>query len=302
LINKKSGSYKRKILLLIKLSLILVLGHVLIRTVVMPQRVGETLVPNSAGGSESAVQAETTVAPYNSTPDYSAVLERDLFGSRVSALPAEEAAPAEDRVVSPQPTESDLGIALIGTVAGSPAISRAIIKDTTTNVVGHYRTGDKVLTASIESIEKDKVVLLDRGRTVVLSQGAPEPASEVAANTRTTAPAKPPRTVAVASPPKRATTFADKLRHTAAMLPKATVEAHSVEGEVDGLKVTDLGNIAGAEDIGLRDGDVIRAINGHRLSSKQKAFQIAMKARSQADLSVELMRDNKIKKFSLPLK
>jgi type II secretory pathway component PulC len=56
------------------------------------------------------------------------------------------------------------------------------------------------------------------------------------------------------------------------------------------------------EDLGLRDGDVIRAINGHRLSSKQKAFQIAMKARSQAALSVELQRDNKIKKFSLPLK
>jgi len=86
------------------------------------------------------------------------------------------------------------------------------------------------------------------------------------------------------------------------LLPKATVEPHSVAGEVEGLRVTDLDNIGGAQDLGLRDGDVIRAINGHRLDSKQKAFQIAMKARSQATLSVELMRDNKIKTFSLPLR
>lgn len=302
MINKKSGTHKRKILLLIKLALVLVLGHVIIRTVVMPQGVGETLAPNTAGGRENAVPVETAVAPDKSTPDYSAVLERDLFGSRVSALPAEESAPVDSRVISPLLTQSDLGIALIGTVAGSPAISRAIIKDTKTNVVGHYRTGDKVLTASIESIEKDRVILLDRGRTVVLSQGFPEPASEVVASVPTTVQATP-RTVAVAAAaPKPMATFADKLRHTAAMLSKATVKAHSVEGEVEGLRVTDLGKIAGAEDLGLRDGDVIRSINGHQLSSKQKAFQIAMKARSQADLSVELMRGNKITKFSLPLK
>ena len=66
--------------------------------------------------------------------------------------------------------------------------------------------------------------------------------------------------------------------------------------------MTDLENIDGAKDLGLREGDVIRAINGQRLDSKQKAFQIAMKARSQATLSVELMRDNEIKTFSLPLR
>jgi len=274
LINRKPRTHRRKILLVTKLMLVLILGHVIIKTTVMPQRVGEIFAPNLAGGGENAAAVEAAVVGDNPAPDYSEIFERDLFGSRVSALRGEQSVPVDDDS-SVLPSEDELEIALLGTVAGSPAISRAIIKNLETNVLGQYKTGETVLTASIESIEKDRIVLLHRGRRKVLY---------------------------LRNPPRPVATFADRLRHTAMLLPKATVEPHSVAGEVEGLRVTDLDNIGGAQDLGLRDGDVIRAINGHRLDSKQKAFQIAMKARSQATLSVELMRDNKIKTFSLPLR
>ena len=296
-------THRRRFLLVIKIMLVLILGHVIIRTTVMPQRVGETFAPNSAGGGENAAAVETAVAGDNPAPDYSEIFERDLFGSRVSALHPDQSVPADNGASSALPTEDELEIALLGTVAGSPAISRAIIKDLETNVLGQYKTGETVLTASIESIEKDRIVLLHRGRRKVLYLRTPESGRGESDNAQATLQANAPQSSVGASPrPRPVATFADKLRHTAMLLPKATVEPYSVAGEVEGLRVTDLENIGGAQDLGLRDGDVIRAINGHQLNSKQKAFQIAMKARSQATLSVELMRDNRIRTFSLPLR
>lgn len=305
MIKNKGITHNRKVLLVIKLVLVLVLGHVVIKTAVMPRDVRESLAPSSAGGSE--VQPVAAADPVSDlpAPDYSAIFARDLFGSRVGTPVVGEPEPAADAGKFVAPSEDDLDIALIGTVAGSPAFSRAIIKDLDTNVLGLYKTGDRVLTASIEKIERNRVILRHRGRLKVLSQHNPDvrPADPGKAQPTLQASAPGPGPAAPAPMPKAvATSTAGRLRQTAMMLTKATVEPHAVEGEVDGLKVSDLDGIEGADSLGLKDGDVIRAINGHRLNSKQKAFQIAMKARSQPTLNVELMRDSKIETFSLPLR
>ncbi|UCF13980.1 MAG: hypothetical protein JSW59_11260 [Phycisphaerales bacterium] len=304
MINKKSKTNRRKVLLIIKLALVLALGHVIIKTAVMPQRARVTLSPNTAGGSENHTAVNLPAVSDAPAPDYSAILERDLFGGRDTESNQAKALADERVVIAPQSEDDELGIALLGTVAGSPVVSRAIIKDLKTNVLGQYRTGDTIQTASIHSIEKDRVVLLHRGRRKVLDLRAKEFAASEAGSGRSTATvqAKASEQAGIKPPMRPLNAFADKIRHTAIMLPKAKVEPHCVAGEVEGLRISDLDNIGGAEDLGLRDGDVIRAVNGHRLNSKQKAFQIAMKARSQAALDIELMRDDEIKKFSLPLK
>lgn len=301
MISKKNKTYERKILLFIKLALVLALGHVVIKTAITPQNARLKLPPNSAGGSEKTTTFEKPSASRAEVRDYSAILKRDLFGGQGKAAEAKGPVVENSAVSVPQSEDDELGIALIGTIAGSPALSRAIIKDIETNVLGQYKTGDTVQSASIQSIEKDRVVLLHNGRRKVLAQEfkANEGAGVRAAKT---VQANAPKTVKIKKPVKPLDTFADKLKSAAMMLPKAKVEPHSVAGEVDGLRISDLDNIEGAKDLGLKEGDVIRAINGHRLNSKQKAFQIAMKARSQAALDIELMRDDEIRKFSLPLK
>jgi type II secretion system protein C len=302
LTTKKGRAQKRKALLAVKLTLALVLGHVIVRTTLTPQHSGETLAANVADCRDEKTAVEAPVVPDGPAPDYSAIVERDLFGSHVSSSKAVESAPPDHGVGSVQPSDDELRIALLGTVAGSPAVSRAIIKDTETNVLGQYKTGDTVLTASIESIEKDRIVLLHRGQRRIVTLHAKESAPEAAAGARVAVRANVSKPVRVAPSPKPRMTFADKFRRAAIMLPKASVESHTVQGKVEGLRLTDLENIEGVEDLGLREGDVIRAINGHCLDSKQKTFQIAMKARTQEALSVELMRDNKIRNFSLPLR
>ena len=305
MISKKVRTNKRKVLLLIKLALVLALGHVIIKTAIVPQQSRVSLSPNAADGSENKTVANLPIVSDAPAQDYTAILKRDLFGVRNTRSSQAQSLPTDKRFdVAPKSEDEELGIALFGTVAGSPAISRAIIKDLKTNVLRHYKTGDKIQTASIESIEMDRVVLLHKGRRKVLDLRTKEFAASEMDNSSSAAPVQVNafKPGGIKPPEKTLNTFADKLRHTAVMLPKAKVEPHSVAGEVDGLRISDLDNIEGAEDLGLREGDVIRAINGHRLNSKQKAFQIAMKARSQAALNIELMRDDEIKKYSLPLK
>jgi len=298
----RKRTHKLRVWLIFKLMLVLMLGHVIMRTTLMPRHAGEMFAPNSAGGGENPAAVEAAVVGDNPLPDYSEIFERDLFGSRVSVPRGDQSMP-DDGANSVLPSEDELAIALLGTVAGSPAISRAIIKDLETNAFGQYKTGQTVLTASIESIEKDRIVLLHEGRRKVLYLRNPEFERGDSDNAQTTLQANAPQPPVDASPsPKLVATLTDRLRHTVTLLAKATVEPYSVSGEVEGLRITDLENIEGAKDLGLREGDVIRAINGQRLDSKKKALQTAMKARSQATLSVELMRDNKIETFSLPLR
>jgi len=187
-------------------------------------------------------------------------------------------------------------------VAGSPEISRAIIKDLKTNVLDVYKTGDTIVTAYVESIEKDGIVLLHQGQRRKINlrikeskkQDTDNPEVSMAKNTTQPVEAHP----AAKSNP----TFTDKLRYAATMIPKVNMEPHTIDGQVEGLRITGLENIKGAEDLVLENGDVIRAVNGQRLDSKQKAYQISMKARSQAAMNIEFMRDNKTKAFSFPLR
>jgi len=294
--------YKYKALLVIKLALILVLGYVIVRTVLMPQNIGETFVPKSAFGNENiTTTTEAASFPDTSVQDYSIIVEQDIFGSRASLLEMDESLQGDKSAGPADSAEEELSIALLGTVAGNPEISRAIIKDLESNVLSLCKTGDMIVTASIESIEKDAVVLIHQGQRKMLNLGNRESKRHDADNAKV-ALAKKATRADENNPSAKPQTFVDKLRDTAMMLPEAVVEPYAIDGQVEGLKITGLENIKEAKDIGLKNGDVVRAVNGHRLTSKQKAYQISMKARSQTTLNVELLRKNKIKTFSFSLR
>lgn len=313
--------YKHEALLVIKLALVLILCYVVIRTVLMPQHTGEIFEPSSAAGTDNitAVVRKDSIgepASFPDTPvdDYSVIVEQDIFGSSLRTNKSLQG----DNVVGPAlSAEEELGIALLGTVAGSQEISRAIIKDLKTNELSLYKTGDTVATPSwkgsstahIESIEKDVVVLLHQGQRKILNLGTRESAARHpvdkrhdADNAQGALSRNAAQAVETNLPAKSLTTVGDKLSDIEIMLTKAVIEPYTIDGQVEGLKITGLENIRGAEDLGLKNGDIIRTVNGHRLTSKQKAYQIFKKARSQEAMNIELLRDNETKTLSFSLR
>jgi len=308
IMKKTSEIYKRKIFLIIRLTLLFVLAYSVFRTAMILRNGDNASVSEPAIGSESEIpvvskesKGEPGENPESSVRDYSAILERNLFGHPALSMDKEDDLKANDVSDPDEETKEELSIALLGTVAGNSKVSRAIIEDLETNISGLFKVGDSIGNASIENIEKDAVVVLHQGQRKTVHLGAKgskqyqaDKMKSMVARNSTPANEGDQQD----EPPK---TAAEKLRYAATMLPKAVIQPYAVEGKVEGLRLTGLEKIRYMEDIGLRNGDVIRTVNGHRLTSKQKAFQISRKARSQAVVSIELMRDNKIKTFSFHL-
>ena len=291
--------YIRKVLIVIKLALVLVLCFVIVRTVIMPQHPAEIFTPVSVVGTENVSANGTENAVEASVEDYSAIVERDIFGIADSSPMADKSLPD----IVARSAEEELGLALLGTVCGSMEISRAIIINTKTKMLGMYKTGQNVEDARIRSIEENAVILLHNGQrkkltlnrtsghnknnTQVLSSPAISEADKVASPVL---PVKQPLTE-----------IPTMITYIEAMLTKAVIEPYAVNGQVEGLKITGLENIPMAKAFGLKDGDIIREVNGHRLTSKQKALQVFKKARSQPTMSLELLRDGETKELSFAL-
>jgi len=302
LVKKNNKNYKHKALLAIKLAIVLILGYAVVRTVTISQDMKEAMALKSAAGNENTAVVKPESVPDNSVQDYSAIVEHDIFGSSASTPDANKPLQVDNIAGSIWSGEEDLGIALLGTVAGSPEISRAIIKDLKTNALNVYKTGDTIVSASVESIEKDGIVLLYDGQRRKINIRTKESDKQETVIPEVTMAKNAAQEVKAQPAAKSKPTFADRLRYAASMIPKANIEPHTVDGQVEGLRISGLEDIKGAEDLGLKNGDVIRAVNGQRLDSKQKAYQISRKARSQTAMNIELMRGNKIKAFSFSLR
>jgi type II secretion system protein C len=303
--------YKHKALFFIKLALVLILGYVVITTALMPQHMGEIFVPNSAVSNENITTVEPTSFPNTPLKDYSAIVKHDIFGNSASSLKTNTSLQGNNGIGQVLSAEDELGIVLLGTVAGSPEISRAIIKNIKTNELSLYKTGDTVATPSwkgsstahIESIEKDVVVLLHQGQRKILNLGTRESKQHDADNAQAALSNNAAQAVETNPPAQFHTSAGAKLRDDIEiMLTKGIIEPYTIDGQVEGLKITGLENIRGAEELGLKNGDIIRAVNGQRLTSKQKAFQIFKKARSQAAANIELLRGNENKTLSFSLR
>jgi type II secretory pathway component PulC len=76
-----------------------------------------------------------------------------------------------------------------------------------------------------------------------------------------------------------------------AFLEKMEVIPYVEDGEEKGLCIAGLDNLNMAGYFGFENGDVIQTINGQILTSKQKAFQVLKKARSQSSLNFQLLRN-----------
>ncbi len=277
-----------RVMTLIKVALVVVLAYAGFRTIMGRLEV-RAFHPGAVSGGEHRPDAEPTPTATQSPSDYTAILQGNLFSTTQGAAPTGAGnSPAMDSL----PSAEELGLKLTGTLAGGPAISRATIQDTKNNTTGVYRIGDTIASATIEAIQRDAVVLNHEGRNLILrlrSGADPAPSEN-----------KDPPVEEKAAPAgtERATLPFIKADYAAEVFRQATIEPYVKNNRTEGLKITGLDKIPMAEVFGLRNGDVIQTINGQQLTSKQKAFQVLMKARTQSKVDLQLLRNGKSKNLS----
>lgn len=286
----------RKVLFTAKLVLVAVLVVVVVKTAVVLWRAASAPTPASAADTAGATALKPTSQVGSSTKDYTMVIEQNVFSGTALSSPVHKALLGNSAAIVPS-AEDELGLVLLGTVAGSPLVSRAIIQDTESKMPQLYKIGEIVAGARVQSIENNVVILLHNGQSKILRLqiGRDHGQSQTQMSRSQTggefAQASKFDTQVTAIPP-------EQTGQVETILSSAVIEPYSVNGKIEGLKVTGLENLPIAKEIGLKDGDIVREVNGHQLTDKRKAYQVLKKARNQPSVSVELQRDGKTKELS----
>jgi type II secretion system protein C len=287
-----------KVLWITKAGLVAVLLYVGFGVVVNRVHLGGVLDPGTANGELHVADTQAAPAETHSPSDYETIVQRNLFSD---AAPAAGPRPDANRApaVPAVPSADELGLKLVGTIAGGPTTSRAIIQDTKSNTSDFYRIGDTIASATVEAVQRGEVVLRYQGRPLVLKQCSGTTADKgqrtEAAAPKAESPSPPaPVAAAPSSESSRGGYMSEVFR-------KATIEPYVRNDRTEGLRITGLDKIPLAEAFGFKNGDVVQAVNGQQLTSKQKAFQVLQKAKTQPRVNIRILRDGKSKELSFDL-
>lgn len=285
----------RKILMISKLVLVVILAYTLVIAIFAPTDFASIKAPASAVASSRSESGNSDNHSNLSAEDYAKIVQKNPFdgSTRLIAWVHPE---GSDSQVFDSSVSTELGLALVGTVSGSPIVARAIIKDLKTGVSELCKTGQIIGNCRIQSINPDSVTLLYDGREKTLRlnsgyAGQGPPSQESFTPVSRSSQAVQPQS-----------SFQGQMPPIETILEKAIIRPHIINGQVEGLRITGLENIEGAEAFGLKNGDVIRSLNEHKLTSKQQAYQAVKKARTQDAISLELLRNNRTKELSFSIK
>lgn len=280
-----------KLFWLVKALLITVLVCVGFRAITGHLQPG-TFAPTAVSGDERPAEVEPEAVPSQSPADYAVILRKNLFSGSNNAA-GSGTGDNRSQALDSMPSAEELGLRLVGAIAGGPAVSRANIYNTKTNTTGVYRIGETIASARVETIQQDTVVLQCDGQQFVLRlhTGA-NGGKDAAAGTESPTVEKP------APASNRASLPAVKADYISEVFRNATIEPVVKKGRTEGLQITGLDKIPMAELFGLKNGDIIQSVNGQQLTSKQKAFQVLMKAKAQSKVDIQLLRNGKGKHLS----
>lgn len=282
----------RRWLKLLNLALVAVLAVVVFEVIIGPLR---DRVPQSASGTTRQPDAAVPVGAGSVARNGDGLPGRNLFGGESEAASATPAASLTGRGES---LPVDANLKLSGIVEGGPDVARVIIQDVKGGAADVYKTGDRVGTFEIVQIERDRVILAQGVKRYVLwlavSSSPKEPAGTAASS-----PVASAKAVDVPLERKGFNLAEIKASGVEALLKTATLEPYVVADQTEGFKISGIGNLEVAKLVGLKDGDVVRKLNGQQITSKQKAFEVMQKARQQGAFDVELLRDGQVKHLSI---
>lgn len=292
----------RKILFISKLVLVVILGYTLVTTIFVPGDTVRIQKPASAAASSRSELSKSDNQSNLSAEDYAQIVQNNPFDGSTRLIARVHSEGSNSRAFDSS-VSAELGLALVGTISGSPVVARAIIKNLRTDVSELRKTGQVIGNCRIQSIHPDSITLLYDGQERILHLNYGFAGQAKSQQSLLESSHKSPKPTEAGSQSKLTQTgLQNQIQAVETMFEKAIIQPHIADGQVEGLKITGIENIKEAQMFGLKNGDVIRSVNGHGLVSKQQAYQVLKKARAQDIMSFELLRNNRTKELSFSLK
>jgi len=241
------------------------------------------VTPTSVGGSECATMPEMPNLPEPSRCDASRRVVGDYWynsATGIGLIPSDEHGPNLEE--------------LFGDIFGTP--TRPL--ENPESYAHNFDLLDSMVADSAAgNIEKDGPMSYSKDEQKTMTELGTEQFSDGSDTTET-----PPiqnngntsDTVITSTPAIQALTkIRTKAKYVETILKKAVIEPYLINGQIEGLRITGLDKILIARDLLLKSGDIIRAVNGHPLNSKRRAYEIFKKARKLPIMKIELLRDGK---------
>jgi general secretion pathway protein C len=214
--------------------------------------------------------------------DYRYIAQRDLFGIQRN----NNKQPRKNNFLQIENIEpTDLDIRLWGTVTGSKSTSYAIIESKTPG--SRYRKqqllqiGDNVLTASIEEIFRNKIILKIEGVQQVLTLEKYQGRQSRRSKTRrpsTRKPRKYNRTI-------KQKEIENAFENITSIMKQAKISPHA-----KGMRISSIRRNSLFQKLGLRNGDVIVGVNGQKVGSVDDALSLYRGLQSGSRVSIDLER------------
>ena len=258
---------------------------------------------------------ETHAADSLITPEYTMIVERNIFGATEKSEPPPAVEEKEEIIETLE--ETTLQLSLLGTVAGDPESGRAIILDKKVNSQNIYRVGDSVQDAEIRQILRGKVVLRrgekDEILTMVEADDKPQPTAAAARDTRRVSRGRRARSQpqveepleesATVEPEEEIIVVAqDELQGSIndlnQLMTQVRIRPYFRQGKPEGLIVSQIQADSIFEKLGLMNGDIIASVNGNQMSSPEEAFQLYNSLNSGSQVSIEITRRGQKKLFT----
>lgn len=223
--------------------------------------------------------------PAKSSADYGIILERNLFGS--AEKEKEERAEVEIDIDALEHTQLDL--VLLGTVAGDNGYDYAVIEERGKSGQTLFREGDVVSGALLVKIMRTKVVLRVDDKEEVLSME-----DERRKSPSSTASAAGERPSVVSDLEQVITLQRSKVdaavQDMGRLMTDARIRPFFSGGKVDGIMISNIVPGSIFQQLGLRNGDVIRGIDGRPLQSPNDLMEVYKSLESGTELAVDIKR------------
>ena len=252
-------------------------------------------MPPAAQQQSFPVSDKTVKQP--SLSDYQSISKRNLFHTKTDA----EINGTPD-VDSLQETKADLK--LYGTWASSPEYSYAIIENDKDHKQNVYKIGDMVDTdVKLRLIQKDRVVLSVSGQDEVLTlqdrlAAASTSKTSTTRTTSTVSSGTSVRTSTIRLSRKQVDSALENLTELAGQI---TITPYDSDG-VQGMKLSNIQANSIFRRMGLRNGDILTAVDGKALTSVDQAYKLYDDLKSSDTANVQVIRRNTTRNYTYTIK
>lgn len=247
----------------------------------------QPLKPTPTGQAVTSTAKEIPIGK-KSFDYYRPILRRDLFKTQKSPVAPDK----KNEVNLENIEETKLQLKLWGTVAGDSDRSYAVIEDTKKREQNLYRVGDTIQSAEVKMILRSKVVLGVQGKDEVLLMEEMQKSSgrsigRSPAVQRRSGSSSPVRAQRVSL---RRNMINDAFQNINKLMTEIKIQPHMEDGRPAGLALSNIKPNSIFRRMGLRNGDVLKSVDGNEIGSVDDALRLYENMKSASQVSVQIQR------------